>query len=138
MGNPAVNTALVPAALKDSFNFGQPVDDPANFAQTFLNTILALDQKFGTCPPSATSAANCNPNVPFLASVALPDTLKFAFNLPDGYPNGRQPSDRTTDTLISLILQIPGFTDGTATKTACPNFPYLRPPLQVGATQTCD
>src|SRR5262249_39689581 len=124
MGNPAVNTALVPAPLKDSFNFAQPVNDAVDFAQTFLNQILALDKKFGTCPADATSAASCNPNVPFLASVAVPDTLKIAFNLPDGFPNGRLPSDRTTDTLISLILQIPNFTDGTATKTSCPNFPY--------------
>jgi len=137
-GNPAVNTALVPAALKDAFNFGQPVNDPSTFAQTFLNSILALDKKFGTCPQDATSAASCNPNVPFLASVALPDTMKLAFNLPDGYPNGRQLADRTTDTLISLILQIPGFTDGTPTKTGCPSFPYLQPPTQVGPAQTCD
>jgi len=138
MGNPAVNTALIPAGLKDAFNFGQPVNDGATFAQTILDQILALDKKFGTCPQNATSAASCNPNVPFLASVAVPDTLKFAFNLPDGYPNGRQLADRTTDTLISLILQIPGFTDGTATKTACPTFPYLQPPVQVGPAQTCD
>ena len=138
MGNPAVNTALIPAALKDSFNFGQPKDDPKDFAQVILNQILALDKKFGTCPSTATSAAACNPNVPLLASVAVPDVLRFASNLGDGFPNGRQPADRTTDVLISLILQIPGFTDGTAAKTYCSAFPFLRPPLQLSATaQTC-
>src|SRR5262249_4081901 len=76
MGNPAVNTALIPAALKDSFNFGEPQNDAADFAQIILNQILALDQKFGTCPPGATSAAACNPNVPLLASVAVPDILR--------------------------------------------------------------
>ena len=49
----------------------------------------------------------------------MPDTLKFALNFADGFPNGRQQADRTTDLLISLILQIPNFTDGTATKTYC-------------------
>lgn len=48
------------------------------------------------------------------------------------------------DVLISLILQIPGFTDGTAAKTYCSAFPFLGPPLQLSATapfnvipQTC-
>ncbi len=134
MGNPAVNTALIPVALKDSFNFGDPRDDPKDFAGVILDQILALDKKFGTCPPTATSAASCNPNVPLLASVAVPDILRFASNVTDGYPNGRQPSDRTTDLLISLILQIPGFTDGTATKTYCTVFPFLGPPLQLSGS----
>jgi hypothetical protein len=97
MGNPAVNTALIPAALKDSFNFGEPKDDPKDFLGVIANQILTLDKSFGTCPQSATSAASCNPNVPLLASVAVPDTLKFAINIPDGFPNGRQLFDRTTD-----------------------------------------
>jgi hypothetical protein len=134
MGNPAVNTALIPAALKDSFNFGNPHDDAKDFAAVILKQILGLDQKFGTCPPTATSAAACNPNVPLLASVAVPDILRFASSLPDGFPNGRRPADRTTDVLISLILQIPGFTDGTAAKIYCSSFPFLGPPLQLSGS----
>jgi len=103
MGNPAVNTALIPAALKDSFNFGEPKDDPKDFAAVILDQILTLDKKFGTCPPTATSAAACNPNVPLLASVAVPDILRFASNAADGYPNGRQPADRTTDQVIDAL-----------------------------------
>ena len=134
MGNPAVNTALIPAALKDSFNFGQPEDDPKDFAGVILNQILTLDKKFGTCPSTATSAAACNPNVPLLASVAVPDVLRFASNAPDGYPNGRQLADRTTDILISLILQLPGFTEGTSAKTYCSVFPFVGPPLQLSGS----
>jgi uncharacterized protein DUF4331 len=144
MGNPAVNTALIPAALKDAFNFGEPKDDPNDFASVILDQILALDKKFGTCPQTATSALSCNPNVPLLASVAVPDVLRFASKSPDGYPNGRQLADRTTDILISLILQIPGFTDGTSAKTYCSVFPFLGPPLQLNgsapfqiASQSC-
>ena len=135
MGNPAVNTALIPAALKDAYNFGQPHNDAKDFAPVILKQILALDQKFGTCPSSATSAAACNPNVPLLASVAVPDILRFASQLPDGFPNGRRLADRTTDVLISLILQIPGFTDTTTAKTYCPSFPFLGPPLQLSGSQ---
>jgi hypothetical protein len=143
MGNPAVNTALIPAAFKDAFNFGDPEDDPNDFAKVILNQILTLDKKFGECA-TATTAAACNPNVPLLASVAVPDILRFARNLPDGYPNGRRLADRTTDILIGLILQSPGFTDGTSVKTYCPAFPFLGPPLQLSASspfnlnpQTC-
>jgi hypothetical protein len=144
MGNPAVNTALIPVSLKDAFNFGQPEDDATDFGLVILDQILTLDKKFGTCPQSATDPSTCNPNVALLASVAVPDILRFAANAPDGYPNGRQLADRTTDILISLILQLPGFTDGTSAKTYCPVFPFLGPPLQLsGATpfqlaaQTC-
>ncbi len=134
MGNPAVNTALIPAPMKDAFNFGIPQNDPRDFAATILAQILTLDKKFGTCPATAASAAACNPNVPLLASVAVPDILRFASNLPDGYPNGRRLADRTTDLLISLILQLPGFTDGTSTKTYCSVFPFVGPPLQLSGS----
>ena len=148
MGNPAVNTALIPGPLKDAFNFGEPKDDPKDFANVILNQILTLDKKFGTCQMGNTSsAAACNPNVPLLASVAVPDVLRFTTDAPDGYPNGRLPSDRTTDLLIQLILNLSSFTDGTPQKTYCPSFPFLRPPLQLSAgppfdyasnPQTCD
>jgi uncharacterized protein DUF4331 len=134
MGNPAVNTALIPAALKDAFNFAQPKDDAKNFAGVILNQILTLDKRFGTCPQSETNVLNCNPNVPLLAALAVPDVLHFASNVPDGYPNGRRTADRTTDLLISLIVQVPGFTDGTSAKQSCPAFPFLAPPLQLNGT----
>ena len=43
MGNPAVNTALIPGPLKDAFNFAQPKDDPKDFAAVILKQILNLD-----------------------------------------------------------------------------------------------
>src|SRR5438093_11295856 len=134
MGNPAVNTALIPAALKDAFNFAQPKDDAKKFAGVILNQILTLDKRFGTCPQNETNVLNCNPNVPLLAALAVPDVLHFASNVPDGYPNGRRTADRTTDLLISLIVQVPGFTDGTQSKQSCPTFPFLAPPLQLVGT----
>ena len=134
MGNPLVGSALIPADLRDSFNFGNPRNDAANFGPAVFDEILTLDKEFGTCPQAATSAASCNPNVPLLASVLVPDILRFASNVPDGYPNGRQLPDRSTDILISLILQLPGFTDGTAAKTYCSVFPFLGPPLSLSAS----
>lgn len=153
MGNPAVNTALIPGSRKDPFNFAQP-DQDAQFVGDIATQILNLDKKFGTCPANETNVFNCNPNVPLLASVAIPDILRFARNLPDGFPNGRRLFDRTTDVLISLILQIPNFTDGTESKEYClpsPDkhgrihpvsfrkdpaiFPFLGPPLQLDADE---
>jgi uncharacterized protein DUF4331 len=129
MGNPAVNTALIPAAMKDAFNFGQPKNDPSDFATVILDQIASLDAKF--CPLHPMDCKTPNPNIPLLASVAVPDVLRFASQQPDGYPNGRQLADRTTDILISLILQLPGFSDGTNVKTYCSLFPFLGPPLQL-------
>ena len=137
MGNPAINMALIPGALNDAFNFGQPKDDAEDFAPIILDQILTLDKKFGTCPPSTISAASCNLNVPLLMSIAVPDILRFASNANDGYPNGRRPQDRTTDLLMTLILQVQ-VNDGTTTKTPCPGFPFLRPPLQLGTSLPYD
>jgi hypothetical protein len=138
MGNPAVNTALIPGPLKDAFNFAEPKNDPKDFAGAIVNQIKTLDQKF--CPNLPPACTTPNPFIPLLASVAVPDVLRFASNLPDGYPNGRQLTDPTTDILISLILQVvdgagnPAFTDGTQPKPTCPSFPFLNPPLQLSGT----
>lgn len=150
MGNPAVNTVLIPGPQKDDFNFGEPKDDPKDFAATILKQIINLDAKFKTCQNGNTTGASacgstplpqcataCNPNVPLLASVAVPDVLRFASNAPDQYPNGRRPQDRTTDLLLTLILQQP-VNDGTKTKDPCPGFPFLKPPLQLGTSYPYD
>ena len=159
MGNPAVNTALISAPFKDAFNFGEPKDDAKNFAGVIANQILTLDGRFKTCangnnsgaiaacndpktlPACLAAATACNPNLPLLASLAIPDVLRFASNVLDGYPNGRRLADHTTDLLIQLIVQtdrlnppISPFTDGTQPKESCPNFPFLGSPLQLNST----
>ena len=156
MGNPAVNTALISAPFKDAFNFGEPKDDAKNFTGVIANQILTLDGRFHTCangstsgaiaacndpktlPACLTAASACNPNLSLLASLAIPDVLRFASNVADGYPNGRRLADHTTDLLIQLIVQtdrltppISPFSDGTQPKQSCPSFPFLAPPLQL-------
>jgi hypothetical protein len=117
MGNPAVNTALIPASLKDAFNAGIPQDDAQVFAPVILQTLA----NFGT---NAQNTAT-------LASVAVPDTLKLNRSMPDGFPNGRQLTDRVIDTLLTLILNTPT-TDGTRGNDVpfLPTFPYLASPHQ--------
>ena len=147
MGNPAVNTALISAPLKDAFNFGIPQNDARDFAAT----IVASLKKYGVA-----SDPNSSGVVGALATAALPDTLKFDTSLPDGYlqvpPNGRKPADRTTDFLLTLFLDdvakpagtfgphaacaanhvtpVTAFSDCTAPKEYLSTFPYLGPPLQ--------
>jgi hypothetical protein len=130
--NPLITLLAIPLAQKDAYNAGRPATDAVTWQPVILAQLLAFAQAVGTCPSTATSLAACNPNAPLLTSLLVPDTLKFGYNLPDGYPNGRRPSDRVTDLLLALIAQVPNFSDGTQPKVSCAGFPYLAPPLQLG------
>ncbi|MBV9828723.1 MAG: DUF4331 family protein [Alphaproteobacteria bacterium] len=124
MGNPAINTALIPTGLKDAFNAGIPQNDARDFAPTILKTLSAFNT-----PPA---------NVAILASVGVPDTLKIDLSKPDGFPNGRRLQDRVLDIEIQLISGNSSFTDGTgpqqAAKVYLTTFPYLGPPCQATPT----
>lgn len=119
MGNPAVATALITAPLKDAFNKGLPQNDARDFATTIVASLEKLD-------PNLT-------NVAILGAVAIPDTLKYDFTQPDGYPNGRRLEDDVIDTLLQLILNNPTVTDGAnSNDTAFVSaFPFLGLPQQV-------
>jgi hypothetical protein len=136
MGNPLV-AELLPLSSRDNFNASLPMADSSIYGPMLVNQILTIDKSFGTCPQDTTDPASCNPNVPLLASLEVPDMLRFASNVGDGYPNGRRASDRASDLLTILILQtnkLPisqPFTDGTSVKQQCPIFPFLGPPLQL-------
>jgi hypothetical protein len=93
MGNPAVNTVFLPSAMKDPFNRSLPRNDASNYADEVLAAL-----RFFNTPPA---------NVDILASVALPDTIKYDFGAPQRYPNGRQPQEDVVDTLLSLIVGRP-------------------------------
>ena len=90
MGNPAVNTAFITAALKDGFNTALPKKDAADYASIITATL----KKYGT------NAANTK----ILASVVFPDTLKLNLNKPDGFPNGRRLQDDVIDTELQLAF----------------------------------
>jgi hypothetical protein len=140
MGNPGVNTVLIPTALNDAFNFGQPQDDAKDFGATIAASLI----RFGVDQVHV---------LPALATAAIPDTLKFDTTLPDGYlnvpPNGRRLGDRTTDFLLTLFFNVQGppgsqhpgnltcptlaqtaFSDCTPPKVLLTAFPFVGPPLQ--------
>jgi hypothetical protein len=119
MGNPAVNTALIPLDLKDLFNVGRPANDAKHFADTIVDSLTAL----GTDSTS----------IGILASVAVPDTLKFDLSGPDGFPGGgRLLQDDVIDTLFFFIfnqVQVPDGVDAND-KDFLTGFPYLAEPHQ--------
>jgi hypothetical protein len=140
MGNPGVNTVLIRTPLKDAFNFGLPQNDARDFAGEIAGNLI----RYGV------DQANV---LPALATVAIPDTLKFDTTLPDGYlqvpPNGRRLTDRTTDFLLTLFFNVSGppgtqhpgnvtcagvaqtaFSDCTQPKVPLTAFPFVGPPLQ--------
>ena len=118
MGNPAINTALLPLAKKDLFNIGLPVND----ADDFAGDIVASLESLGTN----------SKNIGILASVALPDTIKFDASVDSAYPNGRAPADDVIDTLLFFIFNQTSVPDGVAMNDQAflSSFPYLAPPHQ--------
>lgn len=118
MGNPGVNTVYIPASLKDAFNAGIPQDDPTVFGPVILQTLATI----------GTNATNTQ----ILASVAVPDTLKFDTSKPDGFPNGRQLGDDVIDTLLTLTFNGNPGSDGVNGNDVpfMTDFPYLAPPHQ--------
>ncbi|GJM10113.1 MAG: hypothetical protein DHS20C11_23890 [Lysobacteraceae bacterium] len=118
MGNPAVNTALIPAELKDLYNVSTPETDAAVFAPSIVDSLTAL----------GTDAEN----IGILASVAVPDTLKIDFSAEDGYPNGRRLEDDVVDTLFFFIFNQTSVPDGVDAndKAFLDHFPYLAAPHQ--------
>ena len=101
MGNPAVNTAFITPALKDTYNTSLPKNDAADYA----STVLASLKLFGTNKA----------NTAILASVVFPDTLKMDLSKADGFPNGRRLQDFVIDTELQLAFNQPlggSFGDG--------------------------
>jgi hypothetical protein len=92
MGNPAINTALIPFARKDEYNFATTKDDAAG---VFANDIVATLTALGT---------NAE-NIGILASVAVTngDFLRLNTSAAPGFPNGRRLEDDVIDTILFFI-----------------------------------
>jgi Domain of unknown function (DUF4331) len=119
MGNPAVNTAFIPAGLKDEFNDSEPDLDAVDYGKTIAATL----KKYGT------NAAN----TAVLESVVFPDTLKMDLAKPDGFPNGRRLADPSTNIELQLVFNQPvggSFGDGVKGNDVpyLSVFPFVAPP----------
>lgn len=120
-GNPFVNTVLIPAPLKNAYNFGEPRNDARDFEAVILQSLA----NFGTN----------SDNTKTILSVVVPNTMKLNLAEPDGFPNGRLLTDHTQNVLLSLITNGQVTTDGVAGNDVpyLAHFPYLAPPHQAKA-----
>ena len=116
VGNPAINTVLIPAARKDEFNRGLPETDARDFAGVIVASLQALgtDQE----------------NINILAGVAVPDVLTIDTSLPSGFPNGRGLADDVIDIILTFVFnQVPTGDGADGNDVAfLSTFPYLAPP----------
>ena len=115
-GRPAINTVLIPSAMKNQFNVTHPASDVAVFGSTVRASLLGL----GNSPERASA----------LASVLLPDILTIDTSSSSGFLNGRQPSNDVIDAELSLLTNGALLGDRVnANDKALPSqFPYLAAP----------
>ncbi len=116
-GRPAINTALIPSGMKDAFNAGLPVNDPANFGDTVRASIESLNGG-----DAETAAA--------LTAVLLPDVLTIDLAAPSGFLNGRLVADDVIDAELELLTN-GGLTTDMVDANDVPfpdGFPYLGNP----------
>jgi hypothetical protein len=112
MGRPAINTVLIPDAMKDLFNMGIPSHDQANFGATVTATLTAL---------MANTA---------LTNVLLPDILTFDTSSSAGFLNGRKLTDDVIDAELMLLTKNVGVTTDCVGQHSdyLTHFPYLGTP----------
>ncbi len=115
-GRPAINTALIPAAMKNAFNAGVPSNDLAAFGPTARATIASLNGG-----DTATAAA--------ITAVLLPDVLTIDVTSNAGFLNGRQLANDVIDVELNLLTKGGVTTDNVNSndKTFLTVFPYLAP-----------
>jgi hypothetical protein len=132
MGNPAINTVLIPFARKDEYNFASTQDDANG---RFADDIVATLTKLGT---NAT-------NIGILAGVAVTngDFLRVdptvansgpggGNNTGAGFPNGRRLGDDVIDTILFFVANQTPLGDGVNGNDVplTDAFPFFAPPHQ--------
>ena len=117
MGRPAINTALIPSAMKNAFNAGVPSNDPATFGATVEASITSLNGG-----DAATAA--------MLTDILLPDILTVNVTSNAGFLNGRQLANDVIDAELNLLTKGGVTTDGVNAndKPFLTTFPYLATP----------
>ncbi len=131
IGQPLINTLLIPPGRKDEFNRSEPFADVNLFRDDVVDSILGLN---GNDAAAAMS----------LADVLLPDIMTLDLNGSAGFPNGRRLEDDVIDIELQLLTGSPliggvGVPVGTGTGPTNDGvdandvpflnvFPYLAPP----------
>jgi hypothetical protein len=135
MGNPAINTVLIPSSQKNSFNQGDPSTDRARFLETVRRTIVSIRTSVGAVPGFPPEDAP-GIDAATLAGVLIPDVITVNLAQDVEFPNGRRLEDDVIDAELGLVLNRggvlaggPGVSDGVANDSQfLPAFPYLGAP----------
>jgi hypothetical protein len=116
-GRPAINTALIPGAMKNAFNQGTPNNDQANFSSTVRTSLLSLN---------GGNTAHADQ----VTALLLPDILTLDTANPAGFLNGRRLQDDVIDTVLTAVSNGGLTTDMVAANDVAfqSTFPYLSPP----------
>ena len=137
MATPAVNTALIPFALKNEYNASTPEDDAKNkFASAIVSTLTALGTdmtNIGILAGVAVTKGDylrldlSKANASLGVGEKLQSTTNFA-----GFPNGRRPGDDVIDTLLYFIANQHTLGDGVDGNDVPfgATFPFFAPPHQ--------
>ena len=117
MGRPAINTALIPSAMKDAFNQGIPANDTATFSDDVRASLLSLNGGNTTHADQVTA-------------LLIPDILTLDTANPAGFLNGRRLQDDVIDTALNAVSNGGVTTDMVAANDVAfqSTFPYLSPP----------
>lgn len=139
MAIPAINTALIPSSLKETFNKSDPVNDAAAYrpiAQATIESLrAAVDAVFGT-PQDGGPLGNLT--AAQVATALIPDVVTIDFSQPLQFPNGRRLQDDVIDAALGVVLNrggAAGISDAVNgnDKAFLSTFPYLAPPHQPAA-----
>lgn len=136
MAIPAINTALIPSAMKDDFNKGNPATDETAFRPTGKATIdslrAAVDAVLNGPVGSQDNGPLGNLTSDQVATALIPDIVTIDFSKPVVFPNGRQLTDDVIDTALQLVLnRTAGITDkiDANDKAFGSSFPFLAEPF---------
>jgi hypothetical protein len=140
MGNPAVNVALIPFALKNAYNAASPIDDAKG---KFAAEIVATLKVFGTDQTHINALAG--------VAITTGDYLHLDLTIPNtgagggdvtgaGFPNGRRPKDNTIDIILTIINNGSPLSQGVVANDVPLNdtFPFLALPQQPRAAGVVD
>ncbi|MEX0683276.1 MAG: DUF4331 family protein [Dehalococcoidia bacterium] len=135
MAIPAINTALIPAAMKDDFNKGAPATDATAFRPTAQTTMQSLRDAVNAVLNGPVGAEDGGPlgnlTSAQVAEALIPDIVTIDFTKDVAFPNGRSLTDDVIDTALQLVLnRTAGVTDAINAndKSFGSAFPYLADP----------
>ncbi len=140
IGIPAINTALIPSAMKNDFNVASPATDVATYLATAQGSIDGLRGAMDGVLDGPVGSQDGGPlgdlDSASVAGALIPDIVTIDFSQPVVFPNGRQLEDDVIDVALQLILnRTAGITDAIDgnDKAFSSIFPYLAAPNQPAA-----